>query len=251
MNEAMTGKVAYISGGTSGINLGIARCFVGFGASVLVFGRNPERAGAAAQELGKRARGRAIGLTADVRDYAAIAAIFKEAQDKIGPPDIVVAGAAGNFPSSAAKLSANGFKAVVDIDLLGTFNAFRAAYEMIRRPGTMIAISAPHAVRARAMQAHVCAAKAGVNMLVECLALEWGPEGIRVNAISPGPIDGTEGAARLAPTPEARSAWIARQPLRRMGAPNDIGHLAAYLGSPSASFMTGSIVSCDGGSELV
>lgn len=251
MHEDMNGKVAYISGGTSGINLGIARCFIARGASVMVFGRNPERAASAARELGQDAPGRALGLTADVRDYAAIVSIFKAAEDRIGPPDIVIAGAAGNFPSAAAKLSANGFKAVIDIDLLGTFNTFRAAYETIRRPGAMIAISAPHAVRARAMQAHVCAAKAGINMLVKCLALEWGPEGIRVNAISPGPIDGTEGVARLAPTPEAREAWIGRQPLRRMGEPGDIGNLAAYLGSPAAAFMTGSIVSCDGGSELV
>lgn len=246
----MQGKVAYISGGTSGINLGIARHFADLGASVMVFGRDAAKADAAAATLRPDARGRMLGLAADVRDYAAVAGIFRQAADDIGPPDVVIAGAAGNFPAPAAKLSANGFKAVVDIDLMGTFNTFRAGYDLIRRPGVMIAISAPQGTRPRLLQAHVCAAKAGVNMLVKCLAMEWGPETIRVNGISPGPIEGTEGVARLAATPEMKAAWMDRQPLRRMGNLADIAQLAAYIASPPASFMTGAVVPCDGGSEL-
>ncbi len=247
---AVQDKVAYISGGTSGINLGIARHFADLGASVMVFGRDAAKSAAAAETLRPKAKGRMLGLAADVRDHAAVAGIFAQAAAELGPPDIVIAGAAGNFPAPAAKLSANGFKAVVDIDLMGTFNTFRAGYDLIRRPGVMIAISAPQGTRPRLLQSHVCAAKAGVNMLVKCLAMEWGPENIRVTGISPGPIEGTEGVARLAATPEMKAAWVDRQPLRRMGNLADIAQLAAYMVSPAASFMTGAIVPCDGGSEL-
>src|SRR6185295_16943320 len=113
-------------------------------------------------------------------------------------------GAAGNFVAPALGMSANGFKTVVDIDLMGTFHVFRASFAFLRRPGaSLIAITAPQAVRPSMFQAHVCSAKAGINMLTKCLAMEWGPAGVRVNAISPGPIADTEGMRRLAPSAEA------------------------------------------------
>jgi NAD(P)-dependent dehydrogenase (short-subunit alcohol dehydrogenase family) len=243
--------VAYISGGTSGINLGIAKTLAARGAAVLVFGRDAQKAARAADEIRQETGARAMGESADVRDYAAIAQLFAKAKAEIGAPSIVIAGAAGNFPAPAIDISANGFKTVVDIDLLGTYNVFRAGFDVIVRPGgSMIAITAPQAVRPRPLQAHVCAAKAGINMLVKCLAMEWGQAGIRVNAISPGPIEGTEGVARLAPTDADKKRWTDIIALRRLGTLSDIGEAAAFVSSEQASYMTGAIVDVDGGSNL-
>jgi hypothetical protein len=174
-----------------------------------------------------------------------------EVQRTFGDFDIVIAGAAGNFPAPAIDISPNGFKAVVDIDLLGTFNVFRLAFDRRRESGcSMIAITAPQAVRATPFQAHVCAAKAGINMLVKCLALEWGPGNVRVNAISPGPIAGTEGMRRLAPTPEIEASQKAAVALGRFGEAEEIGNLAAFLCSSEAAYINGAIMNCDGGTEL-
>jgi NAD(P)-dependent dehydrogenase (short-subunit alcohol dehydrogenase family) len=97
------------------------------------------------------------------------------------------------------------------------------------------------------MQAHVCAAKAGVDMLTRTLAIEWGPEGIRVNSIIPGPIAGTEGMARLAPTAQATRAVIDSVPLRRVGTPDDVADACLFLASDAARYVSGAILPVDGG----
>ena len=148
-------------------------------------------------------------------------------------------------------MSANGFKSVIDIDLLGTFNTCRAAYEHLRTPGaSILSISASHAYTPVAYQAHVCAAKAGIDILMKVLALEWGPAGVRVNCITPGPTDDTEGMRRLAPTAEARSAVEHGVPLRRFGTKDELADLALFLASDAASYITGAVYVCDGGSSL-
>ena len=243
----LNGKVAFIAGGTSGINLGIAKRMAELGAKVAVAGRDPEKAQRAASEIGRGA----VGYSTDVRDYAATRAVIEQIHGAWGPLDIVVAGAAGNFLAPAAGLSANGFKTVVDIDLLGTFNTFRASYDLIRKPGaSLIAITAGQAVNPTMMQIHACAAKAGINQVIRVLAMEWGPEGVRVNGISPGPIAGTEGMARLAPTPEITKAITDRIALRRFGEINEVAESAVFLSSDSAGYVTGLILDCDGGSQL-
>jgi NAD(P)-dependent dehydrogenase (short-subunit alcohol dehydrogenase family) len=149
-------------------------------------------------------------------------------------------------------MSSNGFKAVMDIDVVGTFNACRAGFEHLRKPGaTVINISAPQAFLPTAMQAHVCAAKAGVDMLTRVLAIEWGGAGVRINSISPGPIDDTEGMKRLAPSDSAREKIVQNLPLQRMGAKADISNLALFLASDAASYITGSVMVCDGGWSLL
>jgi NAD(P)-dependent dehydrogenase (short-subunit alcohol dehydrogenase family) len=241
----------FISGGTSGINLGIAAAFAARGAKVLVFGRDPAKASAAAVGIARLTGGFAIGASADVRDMDAVAVLFKKTAEQLGPPDVVIAGAAGNFMASAVGISAKGFKAVVDIDLLGTYHVFKAAYDVVRRPGaSLIAITAPQAVHPLPQQVHVCAAKAGVNMVVKVLAMEWGPAGIRVNAISPGPIAGTEGVERMAPTEIDKSNWAGRSALRRLGTTDDVANAALFLASREASYITGTILDCDGGMAL-
>lgn len=248
-DNLFSGKTAFIAGGTSGINLGIARRLVELGARVAVAGRNPEKASAAAASLGGEPN--AIGLSCDVRDYAATRAALEHTVERFGPLDIVVSGAAGNFLAPVTGISANGFRTVVDIDLNGTFNVFKASYDLVKKPGaSLIAITAGQAVNPIMMQAHACAAKAGVNQLVRVLAMEWGPQGIRVNGISPGPIAGTEGMARLTPSEDSTRQRTARIPLRRYGEIAEVAESAVFLCSDSATYITGTIIDCDGGSQL-
>ncbi len=247
--KLLAGKNAIVTGGGSGINFTIARRFAENGASVALIGRTKEKLDAAAEEI-RKAGGTASGHPADVRDYDALAAAIKSARDANGEIDLVVCGAAGNFPAPALGMSANGFKAVIDIDLLGTFNTCRAVYEHLRRPGaSIINISAMQAFTPMAMQAHVCAAKAGVDMLTKCLAIEWGPD-VRVNSIAPGAVDDTEGMKRLAPTPEIQKQFTRSIPLRRFATKDEIADLALFLSSDAAGFITGAIVVCDGGQSL-
>jgi NAD(P)-dependent dehydrogenase (short-subunit alcohol dehydrogenase family) len=245
------GKVVFVTGGSGGINLRIAEAFGELGAKVAINGRKVEKLAAAVQSL--RDKGiTAEGYAADVRDYAAVEAALESAVKALGPIDVLVCGAAGNFPAPVVAMSSNGFKAVMDIDVLGTFNACRAAFERLVKPGAaIIAISAPQAQVAYPMQAHVCAAKAGVDMLVKTLAMEWGPAGVRVMSIWPGPIDETEGMQRLAGDPDVRRRVEQALPLRRFGTKDEVAQLAVFLASPAAAYVTGSIHSVDGGMALI
>jgi NAD(P)-dependent dehydrogenase (short-subunit alcohol dehydrogenase family) len=245
------GKVVFVTGGSGGINLRIAEAFGELGAKVAINGRKVEKLAAAVQSL--RDKGiTAEGYAADVRDYAAVEAALESAVKALGPIDVLVCGAAGNFPAPVVAMSSNGFKAVMDIDVLGTFNACRAAFERLVKPGAAIlAISAPQAQVAYPMQAHVCAAKAGVDMLVKTLAMEWGPAGVRVMSIWPGPIDETEGMQRLAGDPDVRRRVEQALPLRRFGTKDEVAQLAVFLASPAAAYVTGSIHSVDGGMALI
>jgi NAD(P)-dependent dehydrogenase (short-subunit alcohol dehydrogenase family) len=243
------GKTVFVTGGGSGINLGVAKNFAALGANVAICGRTQAKLDAAAEEL--RALGASVwAVAADVRDYAAVASAFAQSRDALGPMEVLVCGAAGNFLAPAEKLSANGFKTVVDIDLLGSFNASRAAFEQLQETkGTIIFISAGMALIPHAYQVHVGAAKAGIDMMMKNLALEWGRYGIRANSIVPGPIAGTEGMKRLAGS-DATQAIVASVPLGRMGSVDDIGQTAVFLASPLASYISGCVVVCDGGANL-
>lgn len=248
--QVFAGKTVFVAGGSSGINLGIAHRFAEFGARVGLISRNPERVSAAVASI-VDAGGVAMGIAADVRDYAAVEAALASVKDAYGEIDIVISGAAGNFLAPVVGMSANAFKTVIDIDLLGTFNVLRASYDHIRKPGaSIISITAGQAVRPVMFQAHAGAAKAGINNLTQCLAMEWGPAGVRVNAISPGPIGDTEGMSRLAPSDEATAALKAKIPLRDYGTKKDIADLALFLCSDNAKYITGAIIDCDGGSVL-
>ncbi len=250
-DQILAGQVAFVTGGSSGIGLGVAKRLATQGARVMINGRNADKLAGAVEEI-RALGGTAEGIAADVRDYEAIARALGDCRAKWGEIDILLCGAAGNFPAPVTGMSANGFKAVIDIDLLGTFNACRAAHEHLRKPGaSVIAISANHASVAYPLQAHVCAGKAGVERLVQVLALEWGPQGIRCNLVNPGPIDDTEGMRRLAPTPEHRLAAIQTVPLRRLGTKDDIANLVLFLCSEAGSFCNGGVFVCDGGQGLM
>ncbi len=250
-DRILAGRVAFVTGGSSGIGLGVAKMLAAQGARVMINGRNAEKLAGAVEEI-RALGGTAEGVAADVRDYEAVAAALASCREQWGEIDILLCGAAGNFPAPVTGMSANGFKAVMDIDVLGTFNACRAAHEHLRKPGaSVIAISANHASVAYPMQAHVCAAKAGVERLLQVLALEWGPSGIRCNLVNPGPIDDTEGMRRLAPTPEARAASVRTVPLGRFGTKDDIANLVLFLCSEAGAFCNGAVFVCDGGQALM
>ena len=250
-DRLLAGKTAFVTGGGSGIGQRMAERFAEHGAKVMLVGRKQEKLDAAASAI-QSSGGTAATASLDVRDYPAVEAALQETRDQFGEIDILVCGAAGNFPAPVLGMSANGFKAVIDIDLLGTFNTCRAAYAHLRKPGaTIISISASHASMPIANQSHVCAAKAGVDLLTRTLAIEWGPEGIRANCITPGPTDETEGMRRLAPTPEIRRKIEDAVPLRRFGTKDELADLALFLCSDAAAYITGAIYVCDGGQSLV
>ncbi len=241
----------FVTGGGSGINLGIARTFAALGADLAICGRTREKLDAAAAEL-EALGAKVVAETADVRDLGALEAAMAVTEERLGPVGVLVCGAAGNFPCPAESLSSNGFRSVVDIDLVGSFHACRAAFEQLRQTrGSVVFISAGQAFVPYAFQAHVGAAKAGIDNLMRNLALEWGRFGIRCNSVAPGPIEGTEGMRRLAPAEggvheKLRSAI----PLGRYGTVDDIGNAVAFLASPLAAYVTGTVLVVDGGQNL-
>ncbi|MDG4648517.1 SDR family oxidoreductase [Roseibacterium sp. SDUM158017] len=242
-----TGKTVVVVGGTSGINRGIAELFARHGARVAVASRKQEKVTdtvAALEALGAEA----MGFAADVRDPAAVEEGLGRVHEAWGDFDVLVSGAAGNFPASVRGMSVNAFRSVVEIDLMGTLHVMKASYAYLRKPGaSVVNISAPQAFLPMYGQAHVSAAKAGVDMITRSLAIEWGGDGIRVNSVVPGPIEGTEGMARLAPGPEALGKVRASVPLNRLGTPDDIGHACMFLGSDMGAYVSGAILPVDGG----
>jgi NAD(P)-dependent dehydrogenase (short-subunit alcohol dehydrogenase family) len=247
--DLFKGKSVFVTGGGSGINLGVGKAFAALGANIGICGRTREKLDAAAGEL--RALGaKIVAEVADVRDYQALQGALEKARDTLGPIDVLVCGAAGNFPIPAEKLTPNGFKSVIDIDLLGSFNACRAAFDQLSATrGSIVFISAGMSYIPYPYQVHVGAAKAGIDNMMRNLALEWGKHGIRCNSIVPGPISGTEGMRRLGGD---AAAWAQSQavPLGRFGSVEDIAHAAAFLASPLASFVTGTVLVVDGGQNL-
>jgi NAD(P)-dependent dehydrogenase (short-subunit alcohol dehydrogenase family) len=247
--KVLVGKTAFITGGGSGINLGIARRFVLAGAKVALCGRTPEKLEAAAQQL-RALGGEVVAVPADVRDGERMLQALAASEEALGAVDIVVCGAAGNFLCEAEKLSFNGFKTVIDIDLLGSFNTARAAFDQLQRTrGVVIFISAGQSTMPYRGQVHAGAAKAGIDNMMRTLALEWGRHGVRSNSIVPGFIGDTEGASRIAGAGKYEQV-IRNTPLGRLGTVDDIGHAALFLASPAAAFVTGASLVVDGGHYL-
>jgi peroxisomal 2,4-dienoyl-CoA reductase len=246
--DALEGKVAFVTGGGSGICNGIARAMMLHGADVTIVGRKADRLEAAARELEEKTGRRCLAASADVRDPAAVATSIAKTVERFGKIDVVVNGAAGNFLAPAAGLSPNGFKTVLDIDACGTFNVCRAAFDAWLREhgGSIINISATLHYAATPLQAHASAAKAAVDSLTKSLALEWGSLGIRVNGIAPGPIDDTEGMSRLAPG-DVKDRIIGMIPLGRFGTIEEIADIAVFLATDAASLVHGETIVADGG----
>src|SRR6267143_1183309 len=217
----LQGRVALVTGGGTGICRGIALAFAAHGCDVAITSRKMEHLDPTVAEL--RATGRrAIAKAADVRDPAAVTDVVNATVAELGRLDILVNGAAGNFVCLAENLSPNGFGTVVDIDLKGTFNVSRAAFPLLKaRGGVVLNISATLQLLGTVGQSHASAAKAGVDALTRALAAEWGPAGIRVNGLAPGPVDGTEGVRRLT-TPASRKTILEQCPLGRLATIDEV-----------------------------
>jgi 2,4-dienoyl-CoA reductase [(3E)-enoyl-CoA-producing], peroxisomal len=247
-DDLFLGKVALITGGGSGIGRGIALALARHGASVAILSRKEEKLNMAASEISAATGRRCLPLVGDVRQSDAVDSAVDRAVQELGGLDIVVNNAAGNFFCPSAELSPNGFGTVIDIDAKGTWNVSRAAYQarLKERGGQILNISATLHYGGTPGQVHVAAAKAAVDALTRTLAVEWGPQGIRVNAIAPGPIAETEGARRLF-AGEAAEKLRAAIPSRRLGAIDDIVALALFVMSDAGANLNGAIFVSDGG----
>src|SRR5215216_1064833 len=245
----LEGRVAFVTGGGTGITGGVARALAEAGARVALVSRRLEHLEPAAERI-RAAGGEAIAVAADVRNMEEVERAVAATLEKFGKLDIVVNGAAGNFLCAAEELSPNGFGTVIDIDLKGTFNVCRAAFAQLKEHcGQILNISATLHYLGTPMQIHVSAAKAGVDALTRNLAVEWGRFGIRVNSIAPGPIEDTEGMKRLVPEP-VKERLLKKIPVGRFGRIADIEKAAVFLCSDAASFINGVVLVVDGGHWL-
>ncbi|MEL7043671.1 MAG: SDR family oxidoreductase [Pseudomonadota bacterium] len=244
-------KAVVVVGGTSGINRAIAESFAQQGAAVAVASRSQEKVDETVAALSDAGAAKALGASFDVRDPDAVQKGLAAFHAELGDFDILISGAAGNFPALVADMSVNAFRAVVEIDLMGTVHVMKAAYELLKKPGaSIINISAPQAYQPSEAQGHVCAAKAGVDQITRVLALEWGAEGIRVNSVVPGYIADTEGVKRLTPVGTSAGDTQEWTPLKRLGQKKDVADMCLMLCSPLADFVTGQVVEVDGGIYL-
>ena len=240
--------MALVTGGATGLGLEIARLIGGHGARVAICSRKEANLEAAVAAL-RQAGIEAIYGVCDVRRHDEVTAVVEDVLRTFGQLDVVINNAAGNFPVPISDLSPNGFKAVVDIDLLGTFNVSKAAFDLWLRDhgGAVVNISAAIQYRGMARQAHVVSAKAGVDALSRTCAIEWGPHGVRVNVVAPGAMSGTEGVKRIAGDDQHRSM---QNPLRRPGSTTEVAETVLFLASGAASYVTGATLVVDGGGWL-
>ncbi|KAH0847270.1 hypothetical protein AYO21_07340 [Fonsecaea monophora] len=258
-------KVVFCTGGSGSICSGQVRALVALGANACIVGRNAEKATAVAAEIALvRPGSTVLGLGGvDVRNHDSVKGAVDTCVRRLGGIDFVIAGAAGNFISTIDDLSVNAFKAVVDIDLVGSFITAKltlphlaASAERAKASkdsdspsltgGRIIFVSSTNYHAARIAQAHVCAAKAGVNALSDCISLEYGPRGVTSNVIAPGLIDDTEGAKRLT-DPALRDELVRSVPVQRLGNIKDIADATVFLFADTGSFVNGSTIDVDGG----
>lgn len=251
-SDTLQGRTAIVTGGGSGIGLEIACAYARVGASVMILGRSQERLESALRTLQPISE-RVAACRADVRSYDEVADAVKTTIERFGACDILVNNAAGNFVCPTAELSPRGWRTVIDIDLNGTFHCCHAAYPYLKvsdRGGVILSIVTMLGVTGWPGAAHAAAAKAGILSLSRTLAVEWGPDRIRVNTISPGPIGDTEGVRRMYIETGRGELEAKRTALGRFGKKSEIAAAAIYLASDLATYVTGENLIVDGGRWL-
>ncbi|KAH6646311.1 peroxisomal 2,4-dienoyl-CoA reductase SPS19 [Truncatella angustata] len=256
------GRVAFVTGGAGTICSAQTRALVYLGANACIIGRNVEKTEKVAQDIATARKGaRVIGIGGcDVRDPESLRKAAEQCVKELGAIDFVIAGAAGNFVAPISGLTSNGFKSVMDIDVLGTFNTIKATAPYLiesakRNPnpsndgltgGRIIYVSASFHYTGMPMQAHVSAAKAAIDSLMASVSLEYGPFGITSNVIAPGGIENTEGMLRLHGAGNDKAAIAASVPLARWGTIRDIADATVYLFSDAGNYVNGEVLVVDG-----
>lgn len=253
-DDLLKGRIGLVTGGSSGIGLGIVRGFAELGAAVALIGRREDKLAEAREQLLRDLpSAELITIAVDVRNHAAMREAVDGIVSRFGCLDILVNNAAGNFHCPTEQLSENGWRAVIDIDLNGTFNGCQAALAGLRASshgGRIINITVPQALSGWPGSAHAASAKAGVLSLTRSLAVEWGGYGIRVNNVLPGPIAGTEGLKRLYEDRGIADHEYERMAMGSFGLVDDIANACAFLASPGGDFVTGCDFMVDGGRWL-
>ncbi|XP_060777158.1 peroxisomal 2,4-dienoyl-CoA reductase [(3E)-enoyl-CoA-producing] [Neoarius graeffei] len=250
--DLLKDQVAFITGGGSGIGFRIAEVLMRHGCDTVIASRNLEKLTEAAKKLTSATGRHCLPLQMDVRQPDTISTAVDETLKEFGRVDILINNAAGNFLCPATALSFNAFKTVLEIDTMGTFNTSKVVYEKWFKDhgGSIVNISATLGYKGQALQVHAGSAKAANDAMTRHLAVEWGPSGVRVNTVAPGPISGTEGYRRLAGS-HAESAGVFRTiPLQRAGNKTEMAHTVLFLASRAASYITGATVVADGGAWL-
>lgn len=246
-SDIFNGRVAFVTGGGSGICYGMVEALMAHGANAVILGRRADVIKVSAATLSKKTGKRCIGISADVRSPESLKAAVAESVKEFGRIDMVICGAAGNFLSPIQGMSENAFRTVIEIDTLGTFNTIKATIEEIKKTkGSYIAISATLHYKGTFLQAHVSAAKAAIDALFRVAAVEYGPFGVRFNVIAPGPIGETEGMARLLPKADVDKV-VKAIPMQRFGTILDVANAGLYLFSDAATYVTGTVLVVDGG----
>jgi citronellol/citronellal dehydrogenase len=242
------GHIAVVTGGGTGIGLAIARSFCDLGARVAICGRDSGKLEAARAELAASG-GNVHAQVCDIREVEQVATFVRSVRHALGEVTILVNNAGGQFPVAAEALSPRGWDAVIRNNLNGTFYMTRevAVSSMIpARRGRIVSVIA-NIARGFPGMVHTGAARAGVDNMTKTLAVEWAQYGIAVNAVAPGTVR-TSGTDRYPPELIERSRQ--RTPLKRLGTPEEVAHLCAYLASDAASYVTGETWYIDGGAHL-
>jgi NAD(P)-dependent dehydrogenase (short-subunit alcohol dehydrogenase family) len=247
-----TGRTYLVTGGGSGIGRAIALALAAAGARPVVAGRTPERLDETVA-LVEKAGGSALAVPTDVRDPQAVDTLVAAAVDRYGRLDGLVNNAAGNFVAPGIDLSPNGWRAVVDIVLNGSYYCTRAVARRLREQGdggAILSVIATYAWHGHPGTVHSAAAKAGVLAMTRTLAVELAPLGIRLNCVAPGPTETDGAGAALWPTPEARADVLSSVPAGRFATAAEIADAALFLLGDRASYLTGECLTLDGGQWL-
>jgi NAD(P)-dependent dehydrogenase (short-subunit alcohol dehydrogenase family) len=251
-SDLLAGKRVLVTGGGTGLGLSMGRRFMGLGAELAICGRRAAVLDSASETLCAEFGRGAATHACDLRDPDAVEAMIERVW-RDGPLDILVNNAAGNFIARSETLSPRGLDAVLGIVLHGTGYATLACgrrWIAEGRRGTVLSIVTSYAWTGSAYVVPSAMAKAGVLAMTRSLAVEWGPKGIRLNAIAPGPFPTPGAWERLVPNPELAKTFETRNPMGRPGRHEELANLAAFLVADEAGYINGEVVTIDGGEWL-
>jgi len=254
-DDALSGKVIVVTGGGSGLGKAMTTYFLELGAKVAITSRNLEKLQNTAHELTEQTGGKCFAVACDVRDYDQVVEMHNQVVEKLGPVDVLLNNAAGNFISPTENLSANAFDTIIDIVLKGTKNCTlvfgKHWIETKQKNVNVLNIITTYAFTGSGYVVPSAVSKAGVLAMTRSLAVEWAKYGMRFNAIAPGPFP-TKGAwERLLPGPLVKKFDPAKKvPLGRVGDHQELANLAAYMVSDFGAYLNGETIVLDGGEWL-